>query len=238
MIHILIPNKDKPGISKVLSNFVALDNIFEFKSINIVDLGSGYFNKLINTDFGKPIKFIYYHQQYFNKSKAINLGINFLRELPEEYVLICDADIIFDKITLRMFIDSQSCILDKVVESENESNIRKAYGIIKVKIGSLIEVNGYDSNFKGWGLEDEDIIERLSYSNDLKRMGKCIHLSHNDNERIQNYEESSIEFMRESNYHYFINKNGNDKSGTLKQDTKNLSFKSSYNHFNDLLIYE
>lgn len=238
MIHILISNKDKSSISSVIKHFINLDKVFNFKSINVVDLGSKNFDSLFEYNFGKKIRFIYKKEHFFNKSKAINLGLNILKTHHSDYVLISDADIVFDKNTIEQFISLNSCILDEVIETKDKAVSRKAFGIIKTKIGLLIEVNGYDSNFIGWGFEDHDIIQRLSHVDNFVRIGQVSHISHNDMERIQNYEGNDRKAMRTSNEKYFRSKVDSPKLGTLCYDVNNLQTTTTTNDFNDVIIYE
>lgn len=238
MIHILISNKDKTSISTVIKQFIDLDEKFNFKSINIVDLGSRNFDSLFETNFGRKIRFIYKREKYFNKSIALNLGLNVLKEHYFDYVLICDADIIFNEKTIEQFIKLNSCILDEVIETKDKSISRIAFGIIKTQIGLLLKVNGYDSNFIGWGFEDHDIIHRLSKLDDFKRIGKANHISHCDIERIQNYEGDNIKAMRTINEKYFKSKIENPKMGTLTFDIYGLRTITKINNFNEVIFYE
>ncbi len=235
MIHILIPNMNKTSIGTVINNFVKLDKHFLFKSINIVDLGSKNFKELSKTNYNRSINFIYNKNKFFNKSKAINLGINHLKDFPQESVLICDADIVIDKITLKLLLEHEACILEEVKESKT-SSVRQAFGIIKVRISNLLDINGYDSRFVGWGFEDHDIIKRLSKKNAIHKAGQALHISHDDVERTQSYYTNNIEEMRQINLNYFNEKT--TRLGTLSEDVSDYIISRFSVSNNTVAIYE
>ncbi len=62
---------------------------------------------------------------------------------------------------------------------------RSGLGQIIVERANLLKVDGYNSEFKGWGFEDVDVLIRLQYALGLKTrwVGEVMHLSHSDTKR-------------------------------------------------------
>jgi hypothetical protein len=79
----------------------------------------------------------------------------------------------------------------RIVDHEEDANdgSRQAPGLLMVRRSDFLSVNGYNSRFRGWGWEDQDMISRLTLGAGLERVsyGHATHLSHDDHARISNY---------------------------------------------------
>lgn len=74
-------------------------------------------------------------------------------------------------------------------EEDAEDGTRQAPGLLMVRRGDFLAVNGYNSRLEGWGWEDQDMISRLTLGGGLERIseGQAVHLSHDDEARIAAY---------------------------------------------------
>jgi hypothetical protein len=68
---------------------------------------------------------------------------------------------------------------------------RKAPGLLVVRRSHFVEVGGFDSNLRGWGWEDQDMIARLTLGAGLRRVsrGSALHITHDDASRVAEYRE-------------------------------------------------
>lgn len=111
----------------------------------------------------------------------------------------------------------------RIVDHEEDAadGTRHAPGLLFVRRADFLAVNGYNSGLHGWGWEDQDMISRLTLGAGLERLsqGRCIHLSHDDDDRLANY---PIEDRWESRDRMFrrclANYNRADFQGTYEQD--------------------
>ena len=219
-MHLLLSVKDRDSIFKVLEHYAVIKESGEhLKSILVVDLHDDQ----VLREFcqSNAVGYEPFYREEFNKSVALNLGINRLyAEYPSEQVLVCDADVTLDH---HLLSDIAQCeapiILDEVQESEDGS-VRKAFGMIKCFLKGLVEVGGYDSEFNGWGFEDHDIIWRLeNIGYKFKRLGRGTHISHSDEKRVRHYYSDNLSGMRLKNKGYYESKVKNKiLSGTLNSD--------------------
>jgi glycosyltransferase involved in cell wall biosynthesis len=67
-----------------------------------------------------------------------------------------------------------------------ETGSRMAPGLLIVKRADFLKIDGYNSEFIGWGWESQDIIGRLILGGGLERIteGTALHLSHSDHSRV------------------------------------------------------
>jgi hypothetical protein len=131
-------------------------------------------------------------ETYFNKSRAINLGV----ALSEaSYIIGCDADVLINIATLsswaQTFLDRPSARIaltpTHMVETA-DGLIRDAPGIVALAARSFLAVQGYSSEFLGWGFEDRDFLWRLNQVGiQVIKTGVADHISHSEIERTQNY---------------------------------------------------
>jgi hypothetical protein len=210
----------KLDVLSTLNHYIKCKNYF----VKMLLVDCGYDNEVEVFCAENEIGYIKLNEKYFNKSKAINVGLYFLNKAGihrDAYILICDSDVLIPKQVLDTFSENLgvNIILNEVVESETNTT-RLAYGIIASKLSNFILVNGYDSNFKGWGFEDHDIINRIEQlSHSFSRMGFGYHLSHPDIDRVKNYHSSDLILMRKINLDYYESKKQNGLLiGTLEKD--------------------
>lgn len=138
------------------------------------------------------LKVVIEGETYFNKSRAINLGVT-LSEA--RYVIGCDADVLIEVETIsswaQTFLDQPSADIalmpNQMVEIA-DGRRRAAPGIVAFTAQSFIAVEGYSSEFIGWGFEDRDFLWRLDRAGvQVINMGSADHISHGESERTQNY---------------------------------------------------
>ena len=91
--------------------------------------------------------------------------------------------------TLRIRLQNDRMI--EIVDSEEdiESGLRSSPGLLIAARRHIVEINGYNSSFLGWGWEDQDMICRLTLGLGLRRssIGCLDHISHNETSRVVNY---------------------------------------------------
>ena len=79
----------------------------------------------------------------------------------------------------------------RIVDNEEdiEDGTRQAPGLLFVRRSDFLAVNGYNGRLHGWGWDDQDMIARLTLGRGLRRAsdGCVIHLSHDDQARMQAY---------------------------------------------------
>jgi hypothetical protein len=138
------------------------------------------------------LKVVIEGETYFNKSRAINLGV----ALSEaRYIIVCDADVLINVETLsswaQTFLDQPSADIalmpNQMVETA-DGRTRAAPGIVAFMAQSFVAVEGYSSEFIGWGFEDRDFLWRLDRAGiQVINVGSAAHISHGELERTQNY---------------------------------------------------
>jgi predicted glycosyltransferase involved in capsule biosynthesis len=74
-------------------------------------------------------------------------------------------------------------------EEDGKDGTRQAPGLLFVRKNDFISIQGYNSELKGWGWEDQDIISRLILGAGLTRIqqGSFGHISHDDDARMAYY---------------------------------------------------
>ena len=90
---------------------------------------------------------------------------------------------------LELKIKDGTTICIKDSEENSLDGIRNAPGLLMVKRSDFEKINGFNSEFDGWGWEDQDVICRLVLYAKLKYLtfGMASHISHNDNVRMKLY---------------------------------------------------
>jgi hypothetical protein len=73
------------------------------------------------------------------------------------------------------------------VSEDLETGMRMSPGLLITKRSDFFTVRGYNSQFRGWGWESQDIISRLILFAGLKRInqGSALHLSHDEVSRVK-----------------------------------------------------
>jgi GT2 family glycosyltransferase len=81
----------------------------------------------------------------------------------------------------------------RIVDQEEDADdgTRHAPGLLMVRRSDFLAVAGYNSRLHmyGWGWDDQDMIARLTLGVGLRRImsGTAVHLSHDDQSRVQAY---------------------------------------------------
>lgn len=110
-------------------------------------------------------------------------------------------------------------------EADPATGSRNAPGLLLVKKRDFEGVNGYNSNFHGWGWEDQDMISRLTLGANLKRIvhGNAIHLSHTDDARVKHYPNADRWESRDRIFRQALsNYNNNNFMGTMSSDIESF----------------
>ncbi len=115
-------------------------------------------------------------EQLWNKSRAINIA---LKKCNTEFFFVGDIDMLFCKDFIKTlykvkneksaiyfrvgFLSKEETNLNKGFEESNISfaSEKEATGMTLYPTKSLIEINGYDEFYHGWGAEDTDVHIRL-----------------------------------------------------------------------------
>ncbi|OCQ21248.1 hypothetical protein A7985_11515 [Pseudoalteromonas luteoviolacea] len=231
MIDVIIPATNKKEVEKVINHLISLGDFFG--KIIIVDFDksspSMNFKQIEELNNHVDLSYIFVTEQaYFNKSIAINIGYELV---VNEYVLICDADVLLDKAFFEIAFDVWTtnqfieCVFSPefVIESDN-GEVRKGPGICLLKSAHFKKVAGYSSDYLGWGMEDVDFLKRLEYIDvEPRKIAHAIHLSHSDEVRTRNYHCDSVSQMRLENRQLFSQKHeSHNLYGTLFDDFKHV----------------
>ncbi|MBI9042247.1 glycosyltransferase family 2 protein [Lutibacter sp.] len=114
--------------------------------------------------------------QLWNKSRAINIA---LKQCDTPYFLVGDIDMLFRKdVVLKLqnlrsaseityfqvgFLSQEEAAVTKLFEEYKIKHLssEEATGITLYPTKLLLEINGYDEFFHGWGAEDTDVHIRL-----------------------------------------------------------------------------
>lgn len=128
------------------------------------------------------------------------------------------------ELRLRTADGRELTILDH--EEDAEDGTRQAPGLLLVRRTDFLDVGGYNSRLHGWGWEDQDMISRLTLGAGLARIqhGTAVHLSHDDDARVQAYPlkdrwESRDRMFRQA----LANYDRADFSGTYELDLRTVS---------------
>ena len=133
----------------------------------------------------------------FNKSTLLNIG---LKQATTKYVVTYDCDFLaynIDKMinTLYYYFNENNllfrCSLYETndVFDNNNKKIRSQYDpysyVWILNRYKLLEINGFNTSFDGWGFEETDVMTRLLTSGNklIHIFQNFFHLSHNDNSR-------------------------------------------------------
>ncbi|MBY8961787.1 glycosyltransferase family 2 protein [Flavobacterium sp. D11R37] len=230
-LDVIMPVMNKPSLEKVLTHFYTLEN---------------YINNLIVVDFNPQQNFhldklcslnqIYVairSQKYFNKSLANNIGFS---KSSSEYITFCDADVLIEpdyflqiKEMLNEGCKNAVFILDHVIETFDGTK-RPAPGICSCPRNAFIEIEGYSSEFEGWGKEDQDFLHRLRLNQMQEyRISFGHHISHSNEERIKNYNGDNISAMRNKNNILFKNRvDNNVLRGTYVNDLQKIKYDDEF----------
>jgi glycosyltransferase involved in cell wall biosynthesis len=115
----------------------------------------------------------------------------------------------------------------RIVDSEEDARdgTRDAPGLLIVRRSDFLAINGYNSRLLGWGWEDQDMISRLTLGAGLERMfhGTALHLSHDDDARMQHYPQDDRWESRDKMFRRCLaNYDRADFQGTYRRDAAEL----------------
>ncbi|NEQ75275.1 MAG: glycosyltransferase [Okeania sp. SIO2C9] len=222
MFDLVIPIMKKKCIKHTLEYYS--NQKLYLNKILLVDYLPEYTNSLLHKKYTIVNHIWLKYRKYFNKSFALNIGIDYA---TSHYIICCDADVLIDEVTLHKwdcYIRNYKDVfisLKTVKESESDEE-RPGYGIVCGTRNSFLSIEGYDSSYIGWGFEDLDILNRMYlFGKDIVRLGHGLHLSHDDEERMQNYATKSKQDSRTINLKRYENKKlSNNLYGTFSKDVK------------------
>lgn len=216
-LSILIPFRNRHDHLKVLLSYFSEFNP-DFGVEFLVIEGAGY-PTLDKTDWpDERFSYIFVRQEHqFHKTQLLNIGLELCRG---NYVIAYDVDLIPFGNTLKLSLEAAStspklliagyrlmspdmsfhhAVDNLSVAPEDQATALKKYltgsdkfGISPVFLRSrLVEINGWDAQFIGWGAEDQDMIER--YCGDVFLLARLpnlvyIHLHHGLSEGWNNEE--------------------------------------------------
>ncbi|WP_406532119.1 glycosyltransferase [Methanobrevibacter sp.] len=161
--------------------------------------------------------------QLFSRSSAINCGV---KASKTPYIFISDADVVLPK---RVYDKSLSLISNyydfvfpfdrKIMDITNKKEFMKDYnfdlidneiqyrvtadgGFLACKKESFLDSGAYNTNYKGWGGEDNEFILRLNKSDfKLVRLNNILYHFYHDKEKS---ERSNVDLLKKSfNLSYF-----------------------------------
>lgn len=165
-------------------------------------------------------------EKYFNKSLALNIGAHLS---SGDVLIICDADVLIQYETLQAWatmVNPTGAILslEYVIESLSLER-RPAPGICSLKKMDFLCVDGYCSDYVGWGFEDHDFLFRLRTCGfNVSLHGWGYHMTHDDNERTRNYYSQDKAEMRTKNLLLFEARRCSPEiGGTLHSDVDRRS---------------
>lgn len=139
-------------------------------------------------------------QKFFNKGKALNIGI---QASTSEFIMQMDVDYILNPYSnlievFRKTISEKDFVVCSGWNGDGNGSgapfLTPTNGFLCAPRRSLIEVGGYNENLKGWGYDDDDIINKLARSGLNRKIlrlsgGRFIyHNPHGVEKRIENYE--------------------------------------------------
>lgn len=201
---VVIPATGKPVVNRTVQHLSALE--VGIGTIVIVDFDPSEPSLQPALVFGDTqIQTVFVTcQRFFNKSIAINVGFHFTRS---SVIVMCDADVLleasFFQEAARHYLcqpDSRKAFSPCFVQESVCGTRRPAPGIVALNRQHYLAVEGYCSEFIGWGMEDMDFLRRLRAADILlENISSGIHLSHPDTDRVRNYDLRSVDEMRVRN---------------------------------------
>lgn len=161
-------------------------------------------------------RLVYYKTEdpeYFHMSHAKNMA----HRLSTGDIL-CNLDA--DNVISESFIDSiilEFSINNNIILKPN-SNLKGNAGRITVSRDNFFKVRGYDEDAIGWGNEDQDFFNKCEINGCIPVLLKnAFSISHTDNERGKNYENSKIRQTSSRNANILKKKL---KDGIFKSNTE------------------
>lgn len=122
-------------------------------------------------------------EQYFHKTRALNLGARRAIELGATRLAFLDADTLVQP-GFEEFASTRATCL--IVPPGNPALV----GILVTPVDDFLKVGGYDVNYQGWGCEDLDMRLRLHLEGSIFETVPSVFLSsipHGNDLRTQHY---------------------------------------------------
>ena len=180
-LTIVIPNRNRSirTIKRSVSSIVS--QLSSNCKLVIVDYGSALnyqaeLEKLVNTTLNLELLLCPTQGQLWNKSRCINMV---LKSCITSHFMVCDMDLIwhpeFIKKNITHFSSTETSYYTVGFMTKNESEKenefqeyavkfqtnKEATGISVFPTKQLLEINGFDEFYHGWGSEDTDVHVRL-----------------------------------------------------------------------------
>jgi hypothetical protein len=166
-------------------------------------------------------------RKFFNKAKAINCGAAHVREAN---LVICDADVCISPDTLARWAgilkeEPKSVLYLQEVHETSSAETRAGPGIVGISKRNFEGVQGYCSEFEGWGFEDWDFLRRCERAGlAVIADGSGCHQTHDDALRVENYRQKNRCRSRERNRALLLQRDDmRIVYGTLAQDVDRLN---------------
>lgn len=192
----------------------------------------------------------------FSRSNLINKGVE---ESPTSFICIQDGDVVlprnifeyslnlldsgFDLVypfnrNVNQILDKQSFIKNydfEKVSSKSEFRPNSDGGMQFIKKESFLKIGGYNTNFKGWGSEDNEFILRVILGNlkFIRLNNSLYHLKHEKAEGTENNDDILIK-----SYNLY---NTNDVNALINQNehlmNTSLKYNKKYDDFYNMFIF-
>ncbi len=166
-------------------------------------------------------------QAFFNKAVAINIASLYTLE---DQLIICDADVRLPHDLFVEWLDTLQTTNNLLihlaaVRETVDGSTRPGFGIVAITRKNFFQLEGYCSEFRGWGFEDRDFLSRAELAGlDVRPIGIAPHQSHSEMSRTENYEEKNRDISRERNLRLFEQRKRRIRLyGTLASDARRSS---------------
>lgn len=227
MQDIIIPVMNKSSFPELCRHYRELTKYFHQLIVVDFDIACEYSKcgrRLLTQTHHKYIAVT--NGQTFNKSAALNIGFGCS---ASPFVLFCDADVLITKETLEEFqiqAERNTALSLGYVIEEKDGSVRHAPGIILCHRDDFGDINGFDSGMVGWGAEDLDFQNRLKNTNvSLKQVGFGVHITHDEEERVRNYDGKNRTLTRNKNFDRMMEKlQKSELDGTLDKDITSYTY--------------
>lgn len=230
---VIIPATSRPVVNTVVRHLMSLHAyvarvvVVDFKqdepSLDVASIDRFLSSRV-------PVQRVFVTDQvYFNKSLALNIGFHFTRS---ERILVCDADVLLHETFFSLALSNATLghqgrvAFSPCYVQESEGGVqRPAPGIVAFDRACFEQIEGYSSEFTGWGMEDMDFLRRLRASDTaIEKVSSAIHISHPDSDRVRNYDSVSVDTMRKRNRLLYEGRLlSNQMYGTLTSDMQRVS---------------
>jgi glycosyltransferase involved in cell wall biosynthesis len=134
------------------------------------------------------------NQPYFNIAKAYNLAID---NSTKDYVLKMDVDYLlnpyYNFFELHPRPEEECYYTGNWATSDGDPIFKHLHGLIYAKRSGLIEAEGYNENFEGYGWDDDDLYGVMTSMGkkriDINHDYSIMHIVHGEKVRTENYKD-------------------------------------------------